>query len=143
MSCLFNVLYEVCTGVRGRHSRIHKADQIGDGVVAEDEVHLGGAALEAMNVVKLLGVLQGKAAGTVAGKVDSEGATEDTFIGGHPLHSQILGDGQNFFGDAAFRRPHTDWTNAENLLVQIKPAFELLAGIFAMEKTVLRQGQSG
>ena len=77
-----------------------------------------------------------------AGKRNAEGSPEDFFIGGHPLHTQVLSDGQNFFGNAAFGRPHPPRTDAEDLLVQIEAALKLRTSIFGMTKTILRQRES-
>ena len=55
----------------------------------------------------------------------------------------LVGDGNRFLRDAAFRRPHALRANAKHFFVQVEAAHDLVARIFGMTKTVLRQRQTG
>ncbi len=96
-----------------------------------------------MDGIKLFGVLRRKTAFAVAREIDSQASAQNTFVRGHPLHTQVLRNGKNLFRHAALGRPHADWPNAEDLLMQIQSAPQLFPRVFWMEKTILRQGQSG
>ena len=50
-----DVMHEVVGGVLRRHAGIHEPDQVRNGVIAKDHVHLRLIALEAMNGVELFG----------------------------------------------------------------------------------------
>ncbi len=139
----FNIANEVASRIVGRHTRVDESDQIGDGVVAEDQVHRRRAVLVTMNVVELLAKMRGQAASVVAPEKCAGAAPQHAFVRGHPLNAEAVGDGQHFLGDAAFRRPHALGANAENFLVQIEAAGELLARVLGMPEAALRQRQAG
>src|SRR5258708_2490897 len=125
-----------------RHPRINESDQVGDGVVAEDQVHRSRTILVAMNIVKLLSKMRGQAAGVVAAKECAGASPQHAFVGSHPLDTEAVGDSQHFLGDAAFRRPYAFGAEAENFLMQIEAAGELLTRVFGMAEAALRQRQT-
>ena len=86
-------------------------------MIAEYEVHRGRSLFVAMDVVELLRGAFRQPAVAVASEERSGAASEHAFIGGHPLDSETVGDGQHLFGDASFRRPHALGTHPEHLLV--------------------------
>src|SRR5277367_6343375 len=94
---LLNVVNEMIGSVLRRHSRIDKSDQVGDGVVAEDQMHLRGAAFEAMDGIKLFGILPGKTSIPIAREINSQASPENAFIRGHPFDAEVLRDGKYFF----------------------------------------------
>src|SRR6266851_814908 len=105
-------------------------------------MHARLRAFVAMNGIELLRRSVWQAALVIAHKRHAQSSRQDAFVGGHPLHAEPGGDGENFFGDAAFRWPHSLRTKAENFLVQIKAALKLFARVFRMAKTILRQRQT-
>ena len=143
LRCLFNVLNEMIGRVLRCHSGIYKADQIRDGMVAENQVHLRLIVLVAMDGIELFRQLPVQPSATITSKIQSQTPPQHAFIRGHPLDTQILGNAKNFFGDAAFRRPHTLGPDTKDLLVKIEAALELFPRILRMTKTVLRKRQSG
>src|SRR5258706_998671 len=140
LSCALDVAQQVCCGLLRVHARADEADEVRDGVVAKHHVHRGLAVLITVNVMKLLRKMTGKAAIAVALEEHTGAATEHTFVGGHPLDTETVCDGQRLFRDAAFRRPHALRPHSEDLLVKIESAHELLARVLGVAKAVLRQG---
>ena len=130
-------------GVLGRHAGVDKADQVGDSVVAEDQMHLRLAFFVTVNGVEIFGGLAWETTSTVTGERHSPGATEDTFIGSHPVHAEAVRDRENFFRNAAFGWPHALGPNTKHFFVKIEAALKLLASIFWMAKAILWQGQAG
>ena len=120
MRRLFNVVHEVMGGVLRWHAGIDKPDQVRDGVIAEDQVHLGLLILEAMDGVELFCQLSRQMAMGVARERHAQAAAQHLFVGGHPLHAQSLRDAQDFFRDTALGRPNPLRTNSKNLLMQIQ-----------------------
>ena len=120
MRRLFNVVHEVMGGVLRWHPGIDKPDQVRDGVIAEDQVHLGLLILEAMDGVQLLCQLGGQMAMGVAPESDAQASAQDLFVGGHPLHAQTLREAEDFFRNTALGRPNPLRTNSKNFLMQIQ-----------------------
>src|SRR5579872_1085239 len=87
-----DVVHQVARGIGGRHSGIDKTDQVGDGVVAEDQVHRGVTLFETMHRVKLLCLIDRKTTGAIAGKLLAETPSENSLLGGHPPDAQTLRD---------------------------------------------------
>src|SRR5436853_3925866 len=77
-------------------------------------MHLRLAFFVTVNGVEIFGGLAWETTSTVTGERHSPGATEDTFIGSHPVHAEAVRDRENFFGDAAFGWPHPFGPNAED-----------------------------
>src|SRR5271157_4785087 len=100
-------------------------------------MHLRRTAFEAVNGIQFFGVLWGKAAFAITREINSQASAQNTLVRGHPIHTQPLRNGKNLFRHAALGRPHADWPNAEDLLMQIQSAPELFPRVFWMEKTVL------
>src|SRR5579864_8312943 len=84
----------------------------------------------------------GKPAFAVAPERLSNTATQNAFVGRHPVHTELVGDGDGLVRDAAFAWPHALGTEAKYFFVQIETAQDLVAGIFRMAETILRQGQT-
>ena len=78
----------------------------------------------------------------VAPERDAQASAQYFFVGGHPLHAQILSNGKDFFRNAALGRPNSLRAHPKNFLMQIQSALQLLARVFGMAKTILRQGQA-
>src|SRR5258706_15830552 len=95
-----------------------------------------------MDVVEFLRQISGQAPVAIAGEEQSGASSEYALVGGHPLHSYAMRNGQRLFRDAALRRPHAFGTQPENFLMQIQTARKLLTRIFRMPKPVLGQRQS-
>src|SRR6185312_16659243 len=93
------------------------------------------------NLVKLGRAVRLQLPASIAMKNCSQGTAEHAFIGGHPLHAQIMRNGQRLIGYAAFRRPHAFWPSAKNLLMQGEAALNLLTRIFRMAESLRRQRQ--
>ena len=91
---LLNVVHEMLAASCGGMPGIDKPNQVRDGVIAEDQVHLGLLVLEAMDGVQLLCQIAGQVAMAVAREREAQAAAQDFFVGGHPLHAQTLRDGQ-------------------------------------------------
>ena len=143
LGSVFNVVDEMMRGLFRGHAGIDKPNQVGDGVIAEDHVHLGLAVLEAMNGVEFFGQFRGEATVAIAGKPHSQTASQNAFVGRHPAHAEALGDAENLLRDTAFGRPNSLRSQTEDLLMQVESALQLFAGVFGMAESALRQRQSG
>ena len=133
---LLDIVHEVRGGVRGGHSRVHKANQIRDGVVAEDQVHLGlrrsrsDEWCKASRAFVRAGLIP-----KVRPSTPSSVAIQFT----PRLWAMVRTSSETLPSEG-----HTPTrANTEDLLVEIEAAQKLLAGILRMTKTVLRQGQAG
>src|ERR1700688_5234023 len=133
---------EVVGGVLRRHSRVHEADQIRECVIAEDQVHLRVRALVAIDAVEGLRQIRGQVAKAVSRKIYSQAAPKNAFVRSHPLHSELVGNRNSFFGNAAFRWPNSIRTNSKNRFVELDSASQLFASVFRMAIAILRQRQS-
>ena len=79
---------------------------------------------------------------TIAVKVRVGAAAQYAFISGHPLHSQLVPDVQDFFRQAPFRGPHPARAHAEDAGMQFEGPLQLFARIFRMAESLVRQRQS-
>ena len=140
---LLDVVDQMLRRIRGRHAGIHEADQIGNRVIAEDHVHRGRAVLVAIDVVKLLGQIARAAVRCRPAQRIIRCCVPARLRRSPSTARPAVRDRQCFFRDAALRRPHSLRTHAENLLVQVETAPQLLARIFRMAKPVLWQRQAG
>ena len=104
---ILNVLDEVVGGVLRRHARVHKADQVGEAMVAEDHVHPRVALFVAIDVVQPLGAVGVQMIAVVAREVEIERAAQHAFVGRHPLDALLGRQLQRLFGDASLRRPQS------------------------------------
>src|SRR5438445_13752077 len=92
-------------------------------------MHLRLAFFVTVNGVEIFGGLAWVPTSTVTGERHSPGATEDTFIGSHPVHAAAVRDRGNFFGDVAFGWPHPFGPNAEHFFVNVEAELALLPTI--------------
>src|SRR5438094_2278109 len=102
-------------------------------------MHLRLAFFVTVNGVEIFGGLAWETTSTVTGERHSPGATEDTFISGHPVHAEAVRDRENFFSDAAFGWPNALGPNSKDLFVKVAPALNLLASILWMPKATSRR----
>ena len=143
MGRLLNVVHEMTGGFLRRHAGVNKPDQVRDGVIAKNQIHLGLLILEAMDGVELLRQFSGQMAMCVAPEGDAQASAQYLFVGGHPLHAQTLGNAQDLFRNTALGGPNALGTYPENLLMQIQSTLYLLARVLRMAKPILRQRQAG
>ena len=92
-----------------------------------------------MEGVEFFGQMGGKPALAVAPKRLADTATQNTFVGRHPMHTQLMGDRDRFFRNAALAWPNALGADAKYLFVQIEAAEDLIAGILGMTEAVLRK----
>ena len=72
-------------------------------------------------------------------EVEPEAASEDAFVGCHPLDAEAVGDGDGFVGDTAFGGPESDGTRTKGLFMQVETAGDLLAGVIGTAEAGARQ----
>ena len=94
---LTNGVEQMVGGVVRRHAGIHKTDEVRQCVIAEQHVHPGVTFSVAVNVVKLLGTVWVQAAMSIASECVTDASAQDTFVGGHPLDSLLVGEGEHLF----------------------------------------------
>ncbi len=139
-------LFDVAQKMSGRiprvHARINKADHVRNRVVSKHHVHFGLTVLIVVNVVEPLREMRRQPAVSVALKEHPCAAAEHSFVGGHPLDAEAVGNRQRLFRDAALRRPNAPRTHPKYLLMKVERTHQLLARVFGMAKPVLRQGQT-
>ena len=140
---VFDIAKQMDRSLGRGHPGVDKTDQVGQGVVAEDQVHRRLAVLIAVDVVQPPGQIRRQAPVAIAREKHACAGPEHAFIRRHPLNSQTVGDGQHFFRHTAFRRPDALGPHTENLLVKIEGAHQLLARILGVTIAVLGQWQSG
>src|SRR5579864_8410893 len=102
--------------IRGRHSGIHESNQVGDRVIAEDQVHHSRSLFVSMDVVEFLGWSFRETTATVAPKECARTTPQYSFVGRHPLDAHAVRNCQHFFRDASLGGPHAFGTQPENFL---------------------------
>ena len=137
-----DVVEQVVGRILRGHAGVDEADQVGNRVVAEDHMHGRGTVLVAVDGVEAFGEMSREPALAITCQEQASRAAQDSFVGCYPTHPEAGGNGNRLVRYAALGRPHALWADPEHLLVQIKPALDLLARILGMAKTVLRQGQA-
>ena len=138
---IFNFLDETIGRVLRRHTGIDESNQVGESVVAEQHVHPRVVFLVLINRVQLMRQVGIQPAIAVAREIRAERPAQYTFVGGHPLNSEFVRDGEHFLRNAAFRWPNALGPHAKYALVEIEPAPQLFASIVRMAIAVLRQRQ--
>src|SRR6266481_8257978 len=98
---------EVIGSVLRRHSRIYESDQIGECMVAENQIHPCICILVAMNRVEPLRPIRIQVTISVAREIYPQTPSQNAFVGRHPLHSKPMRNRQRLFGNATLRRPYT------------------------------------
>src|SRR5207244_12627572 len=104
-------------------------------------MHLRLAFFVTVNGVEIFGGLAWETTSTVTGERHSPGATEDTFIGSHPVHAEAVRDRENFFRNAAFGWPHALGPNTKHFFVKIEAALKLLARLLSRAHAIWWTGQ--
>src|ERR1700733_9743134 len=105
-------------------------------MVAEEHAHFRSILLPAENAIELLGCVGVQSPAVISLKNYSLGSAQNAFVGGQPLHAQLMGDGEHFIGNTTLRRPHAPWTRAEHLLMQRQAAHDLLTRIFRVAEAM-------
>src|SRR4051812_48123864 len=82
-----------------RHPRIHESDEVAQRVIAEYHPHLRLAVAVLVWRVQLLRLLRSQPALARPLEMRADGSAEDTFVGGHPLHTEFGGNTEHLFGD--------------------------------------------
>src|SRR5215472_2291809 len=129
---------KIFRGLTRRHAGINKADQVGKRVVAKDHVHGRCAMLPAINTVELSGASSIERYTVAAMKRNANRPAKDTFIRRHPVQAQLVRDFKRLVRHAALRWPHASRAHAENLLMQLQAALNLLTRILRMVEALRR-----
>src|SRR5271157_5451785 len=125
------------------HSRIHKADPIGNVMIAKDQVHPRLILLVEVDVIEPFWPVALKPLAVVAGKIEIQRTPEDTFVGCHPPNPLLARQRQRLFRNASLGRPQSLRTNTEERLVGIERPSNLETSVIGMTEPPRRKTQPG